>query len=209
MRVIVFSLVITLKMIEKYIFNKEREKMVFLREFLRNRKQIGSVIPSSNRLTKAMVNQIDYKKAKVIVELGAGLGTFTDLLVEKIGNETVLIVVEINDNFFEILKKRFENRSNIIIVKDSAENLDKILDKLNYEKADFVISGLPFLNFSKELREKIFKVVSNSINCNFILFQYTRILESELLQYYNLVEREKIYFNIPPANVYVLEKLLS
>lgn len=183
--------------------------MVFLREFLRNRKQIGSVIPSSNRLTKAMVNQIDYKKAKVIVELGAGLGTFTDLLVEKIGNETVLIVVEINDNFFEILKKRFESRSNIIIVKDSAENLDKILDKLNYEKADFVISGLPFLNFSKELREKIFKVVSNSINCNFILFQYTRILESELLQYYNLVKREKIYFNIPPANVYVLEKLLS
>lgn len=180
--------------------------MVFFKEFLKNRKEVGSVIPSSRKLARVMSSQVDYDKANVIVELGAGLGTFTDEIVKRLKPDTKLIIVEINEKFFNILRDKFKNKENIFIVKDSAENLDEILLNYGYGKADYVISGLPFLNFPKGLRKGIFEVVSSCIEHNFILFQYTRILEKELLEHYNIVKRKKVIFNIPPANVYVFEK---
>lgn len=178
--------------------------MIFFKEFLKNRKQIGSIIPSSFKLAKAMVEQIDYTKAKVIVELGAGLGTFTDLIAKKIDKNTKLIVIEINDKFYDILKERFKDNDNIILIKEDARKLKEILKECDCEIADYVISGLPFLNFPKEMRDEIFKVVSTSIKYSFIMFQYTKLLEKEILEYYKILNKKKILLNIPPANIYIL-----
>ena len=53
------------------------EKITFLKNFIKNPKQIGSIVPSSNYLSKKMVEQIDFENAEVILELGPGTGCYT------------------------------------------------------------------------------------------------------------------------------------
>ena len=67
--------------------NKTRilaKKSGFFNEFLKERKTVGAVAPSSKFLMKRMFAPIDFDKADVIVELGPGNGVFTKgLLAEK------------------------------------------------------------------------------------------------------------------------------
>ncbi|MBA2450709.1 MAG: hypothetical protein H0V51_22075, partial [Chloroflexi bacterium] len=54
-----------------------RGRLAFLREFLRNPHELGSITPSSQHLAGALLDQIDFRTARRIVELGPGTGVFT------------------------------------------------------------------------------------------------------------------------------------
>ena len=54
-----------------------RSKFLFTRSFLRHPLQTGSLVPSSRFLVRRMLAQVDWQHARVVVELGPGLGCFT------------------------------------------------------------------------------------------------------------------------------------
>lgn len=47
-------------------------KLLFLREFLKNPGQVSSIIPSSRFLEQRIVHWSEMRSAKTVVELGAG-----------------------------------------------------------------------------------------------------------------------------------------
>ncbi len=49
------------------------EKILFIQKFFDNWREVGSVTPSSKFLVKKMLEPVDFARAKVLVELGAGL----------------------------------------------------------------------------------------------------------------------------------------
>ena len=49
----------------------------FLREYIKTPNTIGAIAPSSRRLAAAMTDVIDFRRARCIVEYGAGTGVFT------------------------------------------------------------------------------------------------------------------------------------
>ena len=69
---------------------------------------VGSVIPSSRFLSKKMLQPIDFKRAKVIIELGPGTGVFTKELVLQKHPNCQFVVIELNDAFFEDLKNELQ-----------------------------------------------------------------------------------------------------
>lgn len=79
---------------------------MFFIEFLKNRKQIGAILPSSNFLKKKISSKINYKTSNIIVELGAGTGIFTEDIIKNIGSDSLLIVFELNFYFYTLLKKK-------------------------------------------------------------------------------------------------------
>ena len=180
---------------------------MFIKEFLMNTKQIGAILPSSIFLAKAMTSKIDYNSSDVIVELGAGNGVFTKEILKRKSKQTKLIILEINPKFYNLLKRKYAHLENVYILKERAENLEEILKKFSLKTVDYVISGLPFLNFSKNNRNKIFYSISKYLKEKLILFQYTSLLESEILNIYKLKNKQRILLNIPPAYVYTLENI--
>lgn len=58
--------------------------MFFFRESLRNLRSIGSVLPSSRFLCRAIVKHIDAQLAHTVVELGPGDGVVTRYILEKL-----------------------------------------------------------------------------------------------------------------------------
>lgn len=59
-----------------------RDRKKFFINFLKNWKQIGSITPSSNFLSRKMLKGLDISGAKMIVELGAGTGSITKHIIQ-------------------------------------------------------------------------------------------------------------------------------
>ena len=94
-------------------------KRSFIKQYLKDKKMVGAVSPSSKSLGKKMLSNIDFSKDKLIVELGPGTGVFTDLIINKMADDARLLVFELNDNFYNSLSSRI-NDPRVKIIHDSA-----------------------------------------------------------------------------------------
>lgn len=180
----------------------------FLMQFLRHPRSVGAIAPSGKNLSEKMVEPINFRAANVIVEYGAGTGSFTRELLKRKREDTFLISIEKNDKFVKILKKEFpeEGVKNFRIVHGGAEDACEILALHGYGQADYVVSGLPFTSLPKDLSVKIFGETQKAIgNGKFITFQYSKVKQKFFEEYFDFVEILHVKKNLPPAYVFVLE----
>ena len=75
-------------------------KRVFLSEFIKQKKTVGAITPSSKFLMKKMLSKVDFSKDILIVEIGPGTGVFTQEILSRMTLNSRLISFEINDIFF-------------------------------------------------------------------------------------------------------------
>nr|WP_307776315.1 rRNA adenine N-6-methyltransferase family protein [uncultured Cetobacterium sp.] len=175
--------------------------MIFIKEFFKHFKEMGSIIPSSKTLSKAMVNNIDFKNSDVIVELGAGTGEFTDEILKRKTPETKLIIFEINKNLYEYLQNKYEHVENVIVLNTCASTLNTVLKELKIDHIDYIVSGLPFLSIPDRKRNQIFQAIHNSSVKKIVLFQYTLKLVKLMDSYFVLNSKKHVFKNFPPAYV--------
>lgn len=175
----------------------------FIIEYLKSPRTIGAIAPSSKELANKMISHINFKSAKCIVEYGPGTGVFTEKLVNKKKQDTLLILIEFNKKFYNQLKEKYNKYNNVIIINDSAENIDKYLKKYAAPKVDYIISGLPFASLPKEVSNKILKNTEIILKDHglFITFQYTLLKKEYIASYFKYISIERVIFNLPPAYV--------
>src|SRR3989338_4598801 len=113
------------------------KKLHFFLEYLKNPKQIGAVASSSKFLIKSIIDEIDFHKSHCIVELGAGQGNITKVLLRKLPKKSKLLAFEINKKFVKDLRKIKDKR--LVVVENSAENLEKYILSNGFKKADYII----------------------------------------------------------------------
>ena len=164
---------------------------------------VGSMIPSSRFLAAKMLNHIPINDAKVVVELGPGTGVFTEKILEKISEHTQLIVIELNDDFFNTLNEKL-NHPNLHLKHDSANQLGMYLKEIGVEKADLIISSLPLANIPSDMRKEIIETAKNCLTDNgkFVQFQYSLQSLKTLKRNFRSVKVDFTAFNFPPAFVY-------
>ena len=182
-------------------------KRNFLKQFFKDRKMVGAVSPSTRFLGEKMLANIDFDKAKGLVELGPGTGIFTDIIMQRMRKDAKLLVFELHDEFYEALNARI-NDPRVQIIHDSAENIAKYLPKEEQTTQDAVISSLPLMVFPPELREA---VVSAGYDClkpkgKYVQFQYSLQSKKFLESIYESVKITFTIKNFPPAFVYTCQK---
>lgn len=184
------------------------KKRYFLKEFFKEKKTVGAVSPSSKHLGKKMLENIDFKKCKVVVELGPGTGVFTRMLASKLDKDAKLILFELHDAFYEKLKKEFINDDRVVIINDSAENIGKHLKDQGLSEIDVVMSSLPLTNFNKKLVMGILKQSHLYLKKSglYIQFQYSLNAQKALKRVFKSVRISFTPRNIPPAFVYTCIK---
>src|SRR5437660_10290373 len=77
--------------------------LLFARNFVKHPNMVGWMLPSSPFLVQEVLKQVDWAKARVIVEYGPGVGTFTGEVLARMHPEATLIALETNAEFFEFL----------------------------------------------------------------------------------------------------------
>ena len=184
------------------------EGISFLKRFMESPKMIGSVWPSSKRLAKKMVSTIDFAGAKCIVEYGPGTGVFTKELIEKKQPDTILFLVELNEELYHGLQKKYENTPNVYVIHDSAEKVDEHLQQYGYAEVDYIISGLPFAAFPEELSQRIFETTLRVLKQEgqFITFQYTLLKKKFINGFFDSIQLNYELINLPPAFIFYCKK---
>ncbi len=150
-----------------------------------------------------MVKNIEIENAKCIIEYGPGTGVFTDKLIQGKKRDTILMLLEYNKEFCKQLEKKYNNQSSVIIINDSAENIDKYLELYNIKKVDYIVSGLPFASLPKNISNKILEKTKTILKKGglFITFQYTLLKKEYIGAYFKNISLERVVVNIPPAYV--------
>jgi phosphatidylethanolamine/phosphatidyl-N-methylethanolamine N-methyltransferase len=179
-------------------------KSNFFSEFIRERKTVGAVLPSSKFLAAKMLKGIDFSKDLNIVELGPGTGIFTKEIIKKMSPESNLISIELNNSFYNQLTHRFKNNHGFTPVLGSADNISNIIKELNLVTVDIIISSLPLAVIPLRVKAGIFREVNKVLkkDGSYIQFQYSLNAKEILNKRFSSVNISFTPVNIPPAFVY-------
>jgi phospholipid N-methyltransferase len=187
-----------------------RETGTMLREFLRSPTEIGAVAPSSARLAEAVTAPVPEVGDPVVVELGPGTGVFTSAIEEQLAGRGQQLAVEMNPRLAEQLRGRCRR---VEILNADASKLPQLLAERGVEKADVVVSGLPWAAFSQQTQREILGAVSEVLAPDgaFTTFGYvhamrlssaTRFRQLLCTTFEEVVPGRTVWRNVPPAFVY-------
>lgn len=183
------------------------KKTAFLKQFWQEKKMVGAMSPSSKYLAHKMLRNIDFKKAKVLVELGPGTGVFTKKILDAMNPDAKLLVFELNDNFYNQLKEEIHD-NRMILIHDSAEFIQKYLKEAGFLNTDYVISSLPLANFPNKIKAAVLNASYDSLKNQgkYIQFQYSLNSRKALEERFESVHIAFTPLNFPPAFVYTCIK---
>ncbi len=174
----------------------------------------GAILPSSKSLTKEMVSYIDFLYATCIVEVGTGMGTFTQAIISKIWKDALYIGIESNKKFVEETKRRCDIPT---VYHGSAADIDLYLAKHDKKKCEYIVSWIPRASFNEDLQENLLGKLYSSLEewWKLITFAYVHglILPSGIYfqkllkkKFLTVTKSKVIRDNIPPAIVYCCTK---
>jgi phospholipid N-methyltransferase len=178
-------------------------KKEFFSAFLKQTKNIGAIAPSSRFLVKKMLDPIDFKTVKCIVEFGPGTGSITHELLHLMPQDSILLAFEINADFCDILNGIKDPR--LKIISDTAENIELYLKENNIERVDYIVSSLPFAMIPNGIVKNILAIVKKVLKPAglFMQYQYSLNAYKKLKGTFKNVEISFTPINIPPAFVFV------
>jgi phospholipid N-methyltransferase len=176
-----------------------KEKMLFMKKFVKCPRTIGSIAPSSSYLTESILSNVKWGEAKTIVELGAGTGVFTRQIISKMGHDSKLFIFEIEPE----LRSRLQSEIQMKVYSD-ATNLQQILEYQGIKQIDLVISSLPYTILPREMTDCIIRGIVRSMNTDgtFLAYQYSLQMKARFDKIFKNVKIRFVTLNIPPAFVY-------
>ena len=180
---------------------------LFLQELVSAPREVGAILPSSQRLAAAMARWLP-KPGAHILELGPGTGSVTHALLERGLPEDRLIAIEQSPKMADLLRKRYP-RANIIT--GDAFQLDTLLKTHapQAERIGAVFSSLPLLNFEPHTADMLAQKIRALLPAGGKLVQYSYHLgnrQPKAAAHFRLVATDLVLLNLPPARVSVYRK---
>lgn len=183
---------------------------LFAKNFFRHPVMLGSVIPSSPFLVRRLLEQIDWDRARVVVEYGPGVGTITRELLQRMRPDALLLVLELNAEFVDFLRQDLPD-PRLRIVHASAADVRKVLAEQGFQQADYIISGIPFSTLPEEIRQQILQTTQIVLQSDgaLLVYQFSPKVLPYLKQTFPTVIRDFELFNILPAQLFFCYKKLA
>ena len=175
----------------------------FLRGFLKNPVMVGSVIPSSKVLIDRMLAPVRWDEVKLFVEYGPGVGTFTRPVLDRLPADARLIAIDTNADFIAFLEKDLAD-DRLIAVAGSAADVEQIIAAHGFDKADYILSGLPFSTLPPGVGAAIGEATAKAIRPGgaFLVYQFSPKVRQFIAPHFERIERGFEWINVPPATLF-------
>jgi phospholipid N-methyltransferase len=180
-----------------------RQMMLFAKNFVRYPTLLGSIVPSSPFLVNHLLSFIDWERARVVVEYGPGVGTITQEVLKRLAPDAVLVAIELNPEFVDFLQTEIQD-PRLRVVYGSAGDVRNILTRLNLDRADYIISGIPYSTLSDGMRRNIVRESRRSLRPEgaLLVYQFTRAVLPYLQPIFSRVQQDFKLLNILPARIF-------
>lgn len=183
--------------------SRAAEVFLFASNFLRHPNMLGSVIPSSRYLVDLVLDRVAWSKARVIVEYGPGVGTFTAEILRRMRSDARLVAIETNPEFVRFMQRTLPD-DRLIVEHGSAEDVGEILTRRGLPRAHTIISGIPIGSFPRWLQVGIAEASREALEPEgrFLVYQFTARVLPALRATFPQVERSREWRNFPPAQLF-------
>jgi len=184
--------------------SRTAEVLLFASNFLRHPYMLGSIIPSSRFLVNQVLKPVDWQHARVIVEYGPGVGTFTAEILRRMRADAQLVVIETNRDFVRFLRRQFPDMR-LHVVHDSAAEVQTVLRRLGLPAAHYIISGIPLGSMPEPVRADIVGKTRAALAPGgaFLVYQFTARVLPALRRAFGDVRCGFELCNLPPAQLFV------
>ena len=178
------------------------DRVVFLQQFLKHPRQVGSIIPSSRYMERRVVALADIASARTIVELGTGTGGITRAMLRAMAPDAKLVGIEINPRFQQLLTRIQDAR--LIPHFGSAEQLAEILREHQLPAPDAIVSGIPFSTMTPQLGSRILAAIADVLapGGRFVAYQVSSQVAKLAQPVLGKPQRQVEFLNIPPMRLY-------
>lgn len=184
---------------------KLKEGELFFRQWLRSPKSMGSVIPSSQALARAIASAAVFNGDDMIVELGGGTGAITQGLIDVGIPRDRIVVIELDASMAEFLRARLPGCR---VIQGDATRLKELLAQEGVERVGTVVSGLPMVGMPFEFQQAIITQGMRVLRKGGTMLQYSYSpvspvptgklgIKARMMKY--------VFWNFPPAVVWRYE----
>lgn len=176
---------------------------MFLQGFFKHPVMVGSIIPSSDRLIARMLAPVDWANTKLFVEYGPGVGTFCRPILERLGGDAQLIVIDTNPDFIRYLDGTITD-SRFTAVHGSAADVERIVAEHGFAQADYVLSGLPFSTLPPGVGPEIAAATQRVLRPGgaFLVYQFNPRVRDFIAPHFPRIDHDMEWWNVPPAQLY-------
>lgn len=175
-------------------------------ELLLKDRFVATVSPSSKFVIRRVLKALDLKSAKVVVEYGPADGVITRPILDHLPPDALLIAIERNGEFFERLRRISDPRFHP--VHGDVRDVETFLRRFGVERADRVVSGIPFSYLTPEERESLLRTTFDRLSPEgrFVAYQVTTHLIPLLKRHFRDVDTQFEIRNVPPHFVFTAFK---
>ena len=180
---------------------------MFFQGFLKHPVMVGSIIPSSDRLIRKMLEPVDWANCKLFVEYGPGVGTFCRPILERMAPDAKLIAIDTNADFVRYLRHTIPD-SRFAAVNGSAADVEQIVADHDFASADYVLSGLPFSTLPPGVGPAIAHGTHAVLRPGgaFLVYQFSPKVKDFLDPHFTRIDHGMEWWNVPPAQLYWAHK---
>jgi phosphatidylethanolamine/phosphatidyl-N-methylethanolamine N-methyltransferase len=197
---------------KRWIPDAERPRSAFLAAALRSPLEVGTLLPSGAALARRLAAVVPRgADERVVVELGAGTGAVTAEIARRAGPGVRLIAIEKDAAMAQQLRDRALGAQ---VVTADALNLPGILADHGVERADAIISVLPWTLLSPARQRELLDVIRAALRPDgvFTAAAYSagywtptarRFRTMLYRSFHEVVPTRSMWNNVPPAMSYI------
>lgn len=172
--------------------------MLFIKKYITNPRTIGSLVPSSKSLGKNIYEIIKTLEKCKVIEIGAGTGAITDILLP-----INPLVIEIDMEFSNLLKQKYPH---LEIINTCAIDYIRNIFLTAASSTQFgLVMSIPLIN--NPFKHSFVKELNNLYRSGLLKWciTYTYGLQSPLkaVKFAHESKRKTVLNNFPPANIWV------
>jgi phospholipid N-methyltransferase len=173
---------------------------IFFKGFLKHPVMVGSVIPSSDKLIGHMLSRVDWANTKLFVEYGPGVGTFSQHILRRLAPDATYVAIDLNPDFIDYLSQTITD-SRFRPIHGSAADVEQIIRDSGYDKADYILSGLPFSTLPTGVGAAIASATHRAIRPGgaFLVYQFRAKVRDFMTPHFKRIDQAMEYWNIPPC----------
>lgn len=125
---------------------EEQTKQILKENHLYANKKLGQNFLINEEIVEEIVKGAEVNEKDLVIEIGPGLGTLTEVLLQKAGR---VVCIELDTNMISVLEKRFTQKTNFELIHQDVLKVD-LKTLIAQEKQDYcltnvkVVANLPY-----------------------------------------------------------------
>lgn len=182
------------------------DELHFLRQLAGSPKRTGAITPSGRWLARAMAAEVDPSGTGMVLELGPGTGVFTKALLARGVASQRLVLVEYSRDFCKMLRRRFPG---VTVIEGDAYDIGGHVERLGRGSPDAIVTGLPLLNRPLGTRLDLIDQCLSAGAPGMPVVQFSYAIQPPIppgLGDYTVRRAKRVWFNLPPATVWIYSR---